>query len=66
MVDSLSYIDITDCPIIGIQYLTWNIFALIIIAIEMCIYLAYYKDVIFSLITLANYVGMLVNIEYPD
>jgi hypothetical protein len=39
---------------------------MVALAIEMCIYLAYYKDVIFSLITLANYVGMLVNMYYPD
>lgn len=59
-------IDVNGCSIIGISYITWNIFAMIVLAIEMCIYLAYYKDVIFSMITLANYIGMLLNIEYPD
>lgn len=36
------------------------------LALEMSIYLAYYKDVIFAMITLSNYVGMFVNLLYPD
>jgi hypothetical protein len=50
------------CMLLGIEFITWNVFALIIIAIEMSVYLAYYKDVIFCFITLANYVGMAVYI----
>ena len=29
-------------------------------AVEMIIYLAYYKDVVFSIVTLINYVGMYI------
>lgn len=36
---------------------------MVIMLIEMCIYLAYYKDVIFSIVTLTNYVGMYFNYE---
>lgn len=32
----------------------------------MCIYLAYYKDVIFSLITLVNFIGMYINSKQID
>ena len=46
------------------------IIALTLMLIEMCIYLAYYKDIIFSLVTLINYVGMLTyhmsNQEYDE
>ena len=42
------------------------IISMIALAAEMCIYLSYYKDVVFAFITLANYVGMLVNMYYPD
>ena len=35
-----------------------SIVAMILMAFESTIYLAYYKDVIFSLITLINYIGM--------
>ena len=34
--------------------------AVIIIFIELSIYLAFYKDVIFASVTLANYLGMMV------
>lgn len=36
------------------------IIGLTIMLIEMCIYLAYFKDIIFSLVTLMNYVGLLL------
>lgn len=36
------------------------IIALTLILIEMCIYLAYFKDIIFSLVTLVNYIGLLL------
>lgn len=39
----------------------WGIVAMTIMAIEMSIYLAYYKDVTFSAITLVNYVGMYIH-----
>ena len=32
-----------------------------IMLIEMSIYLAYYKDVVFSLITLVNFIGMYIH-----
>lgn len=35
-----------------------SIVAMILMAFESTIYLAYYKDAIFSLITLMNYIGM--------
>jgi hypothetical protein len=34
--------------------------------VEMSIYLAYYKDVIFSLITLVNFVGMYIHNQGPS
>lgn len=36
----------------------WGVIAMVVMLVEMCIYLAYYKDIIFSTITLVNYVGM--------
>ena len=36
------------------------------LAIEMSIYLAYYKDVIFSLVTVINFTGMIIDLQYPD
>jgi hypothetical protein len=38
-----------------------GIVAMILMAFETTIYLAYYKDVIFSMITLLNYIGMYFN-----
>ena len=55
-----------SCAIFGIDFMTWNILALVIIAIEMSIYLTYYKDVVFCFVTLTNYIGMVVYIKYPD
>jgi hypothetical protein len=46
-----------------IQYVSVDVLAEIcffIILVEMCIYLAYYKDIIFSLATLINFVGIYV------
>jgi len=34
--------------------------AFVFIFVEMSIYLTYYKDVMFSLATLSNFVGMLI------
>lgn len=34
--------------------------AFFLILIEMSIYITYYKDVMFSLLTLVNFVGMLI------
>jgi len=34
--------------------------AFMLIFVEMSIYITYYKDVMFSLVTLANFVGMLI------
>ena len=36
----------------------WGVIVMVIMLVEMSIYLAYYKDIIFSIITLTNYVGM--------
>lgn len=33
---------------------------MLVMMIELCIYLAYYKDVIFATISLVNYVGMYI------
>jgi hypothetical protein len=38
-----------------------GIAAMVIFIFETSIYLAYYKDVIFAMITLLNYVGMYVH-----
>ena len=53
---------LTDVP--GIVMYNWLYpfcsAAAIIIFFEMSIYLAFYKDVIFASVTLANYLGMMV------
>mmetsp|Transcript_10322 Transcript_10322/g.7713 ORF Transcript_10322/g.7713 Transcript_10322/m.7713 type:complete len:128 (+) Transcript_10322:183-566(+) len=64
--NDISDINIANCKIIGVQYLSWCIIAMWAIFIEMVIYLAYYKDVIFSFITCANYIGMLMYLLNPD
>jgi len=39
----------------------WGVLAMVVMLIEMSIYLAYYKDVIFSMTTLLSYVGMYIH-----
>jgi len=41
----------------------WGVLAMVLMLIEMCIFLAYYKDVIFSMTTLLTYVGMYIHNE---
>jgi hypothetical protein len=48
----------SDMHIIGVGIEVWGLIAMLVMLIEMSIYLAYYKDVFFSLITLVNYIGM--------
>ena len=57
-----------DCHIIGINYITWSILAMVLLFIEMVVYLAYLKDVIFGTITLFNFVGMFMylNTDTPE
>lgn len=32
----------------------------VLMFVEMCMYLAYFKDIVFSAVTLINYIGMYV------
>jgi hypothetical protein len=38
-----------------------SIIAMVVIMFETTIYLAYYKDIVFALVSLINYAGMYVN-----
>lgn len=45
----------------------WGIVAMVIMLIEMSMYLAYFKDVVFACVTLVNYVGMYIYVtRLPD
>ena len=48
------------------SYEVWSIWGLLFLFLEMSVYLTYYKDVIFSLVTIFNYIGMQINIRDPD
>jgi len=44
--------------LVSIEVMAEVVFTLMLV--EMCLYLAYFKDVIFSLVTLINYIGMYI------
>ena len=46
-----------------LDYNTLNVLLMLCFEVEMVIYLTYYKDVIFALITLTNFVGMYINMK---
>lgn len=48
-----------DKPSIGQEYMAITV--MVIMMFETTVYLAYYKDVIFAIITLFNYIGMYLN-----
>ncbi|CDW72569.1 UNKNOWN [Stylonychia lemnae] len=50
-----------DAEIWNLDIELWGVIAMTVMLIEMSIYLAYYKDVMFSITTLLNYVGMFIH-----
>ena len=43
---------------LDIDLAIWGVIAMVLMLVEMTIYLAYNKDVIFSLMTLTDFIGM--------
>ena len=42
----------------------WGIVAMVIMLVEMSMYLAYFKDVVFACVTIVNYAGMYIYVTH--